>query len=70
MKQQPPIWLTPAGEKVACTEKLKVMQQNLEELQQIAQDAFEDGILMGVDPQQLKQYLVELMQSLNNPFRI
>ena len=63
-----PVWLTEAGDKVTCIEKIKVMEQNLAELQQIAQDAFEDGLLMEVDPKQLKQYLAQLMLSLENPY--
>ncbi len=62
------IWYSPDGEKIACTEKIKVMQQNISELQQLAQDAFEDGILMGVAPQQIRQYLAQLMLNLTNPY--
>ncbi len=68
MRPHPPIWYTKAGEKVSCTEKIKVMQQNLEELQQIAQDLFEDGILMEIDPQQLKDYLHKIVNELINPY--
>jgi len=68
MTLKPPVWLSPDGKKVSCTEKIKVMQQNIEELQQIAQDLFEDGILMGIDPLQLKAYLVQLMNDLNDPY--
>lgn len=64
-----PIWLSESGEKVSCVEKIKVMQQNLEELQQMAQDTYEDGILMGVAPQQLKNFIIELMNQLENPYR-
>jgi hypothetical protein len=64
-----PVWLSPDGVKVACTEKIKVMQQNLEELQQMAQDTFEDGVLMGIDSVQLKNYLMNLMQNLHNPYK-
>jgi predicted peroxiredoxin len=63
-----PIWVSPDGTKVACTEKIKVMQQNIEELQQMAQDAFEDGVLMGIDPMQLKSYLLNLIKKLHNPY--
>ncbi len=34
-----PVWLDPQGQPVACVEKIKVMQENLVELQQVAQDA-------------------------------
>ncbi|MFN8769647.1 MAG: hypothetical protein ACK5Z5_03265 [Neisseriaceae bacterium] len=63
-----PIWLTESGERVSCIEKIKVMQQNLEELQQMAQDTYEDGILMGIAQRQLKDFLVQLMDELYNPY--
>ena len=44
------------------------MQQNIDEIQQIAQDAFEDAILMGIDPDQIKAYLSETIQKLHNPY--
>ena len=40
------IWKRPDGSIVACTEKIKVLRENLEELRQMAQDAFEDALLM------------------------
>mgnify|MGYP000007458909 CR=1 FL=1 len=64
-----PIWKTVEGRTVSCTEKIKVMQQNIDELQQIAQDLFEDGILMDIDPEQLKNYLQQLIRDLQNPYK-
>jgi hypothetical protein len=64
-----PEWRDPEGKTVACVEKLKVMRENLEELGQMAQDALEDAILMGCDEHQVRQFLVSLMQSLQNPYR-
>lgn len=64
-----PIWHKPDGSVVACIEKLKVMQENLEELQQLSQDLFEDAILMEVDDKQLRQYLIQMMQNLVNPYK-
>jgi hypothetical protein len=63
-----PVWRDPEGNTVACVEKLKVMRENIEELGQAAQDAFEDAILMGCDEQQVRDFLVQLMQSLENPY--
>ena len=62
------VWKSPSGQIIACTEKIKVMQQNIEEIQQMAQDAFEDAILMGIDPEQIKSYFATLMQNLHNPY--
>ena len=33
------VWRSPSGEVVACVEKLKVLRENLEEIQQLCQDA-------------------------------
>ncbi|MOA70691.1 hypothetical protein D3C78_1997650 [compost metagenome] len=54
---------------VSCTEKIKVMTENLQELGQMAQDAFEDAILMGCDEQQVRAFLVDMMQRLENPYQ-
>ena len=62
------VWRGPKGEVIACTEKNKVMRENLEEIQQIAQDALEDAVLMGCDEAQVRQALAELMLSLINPY--
>lgn len=43
---QPPVWRQPNGAPVSCHEKLKVLNDNYRDLQQIAQDTFEDALLM------------------------
>lgn len=64
-----PVWRGEDGQIVSCTEKIKVMTENLEELQQLAQDALEDAILMGCTEAQVKDYFVTLMQGLSNPYQ-
>ncbi|MDO4433715.1 MAG: hypothetical protein Q4B82_03955 [Alysiella sp.] len=67
---QPPMpkWLSDDGTPVSCTEKIKVMTQNMEELFQTTQDAFEDALLMGCSESQLRAYLVELVNGVENPY--
>ena len=60
-----PVWRQP----VSCIEKIKVLNENLAELQQMAQDALEDALLMGCDEQQVREVLQRLMASLENPYR-
>ena len=57
-----PVWYGDDGEIVSCTEKIKVMEQNMGELFQAAQDAFEDE-------RQLREYLAALMAAVDNPYR-
>jgi hypothetical protein len=63
-----PLWRQPNGEPVSCWEKLVVLNENLEEIRELAQDALEDGVLMGCDETQLRQVLGDLMASLINPY--
>ena len=43
-----PVWLTPDGKPVSCLEKIKVLNENLEEIRSLAQDALEDAVIFGV----------------------
>ena len=63
------IWRSPSGEVVSCIEKLKVLRENLQEIQQICQDALEDAVLMGCDESQFRQILGRLVQQVENPYR-
>lgn len=64
----PPVWRQPDGEPLSCREKIKVLNENLEELREMAQDALEDAILMGGDEAQIRAVLEELMRGLVNPY--
>lgn len=63
-----PVWLDPTGKPVSCTEKIKVLNENLAELRQMAQDAFEDAVLMGCDETQVRRVLSDLISQLHNPY--
>ncbi len=67
-KWQPPVWRQPDGEVVSCREKIKVLNENLEEIRELAQDALEDAVLMGCDESQIRDVLLDLIKSLQNPF--
>ena len=67
MKTQP-IWLRDDRSVVACTEKIKVMTDNFEEIEQFMQDAFEDGLLMEVSALQMRNTLHLLVDALVNPY--
>lgn len=68
MSNEWPKWVRDDGSVVSCTEKVKVMTENFDELKQIAQDALEDGLLMEVSEQQMRKALHELVDQLINPY--
>ncbi len=63
-----PVWLDPKGEPVSCVEKIKVLNENLGEIQEMCQDALEDAVLMGCDEAQFREVLDRLAHSLTNPY--
>ncbi len=74
MKQQTPseaeiTWRKTDGKPVSCEEKLKVLNENLEELRQLCQDAFEDALLMDCDEEQIRDVFLSIVESLENPYR-
>ena len=66
---QPPVWLDPDGEPLSCVEKIKVLNENLEEIREMSQDALEDALLMGCDEAQVRQVLAGMTAALVNPYR-
>ena len=64
-----PVWKQPNGSPLSCREKIKILNENLEEIRDMAQDALEDGILMGCDEAQLRAVFTDLVDSLENPYR-
>ena len=59
----------PEGEPVSCVEKIKVLNENLTELHELAQEALEDAVLMGCDEQQVREVLASIVTGVVNPYR-
>ena len=68
MKSPLPIWRRNDESIVACTEKIKVMEDNFKEIAQLMQDAYEDGILMEVNELQMRSTFHLLVDGLVNPY--
>jgi hypothetical protein len=58
-----PVWLQPDGKPVSCLEKIKVLNENLDEIRAMIADAVEDGVLMGCDPEQIKAVFHNLVEA-------
>ena len=63
------IWKQPDGKPVSCEEKLKVLNENLDEIRQFCQDAFEDALLMGCDESDVREVFENVVRSIDNPYR-
>ena len=67
-KLVPSVWRDPDGEPVSCLEKVKVLNENLEEIHQMCQDALEDAVLMGCDEAQFREVLERVLKAIDNPY--
>lgn len=67
-KNKWPTWIRDDKTVVSCTEKIKVMKENFDELKQLSQDAIEDGLLMEVSENQMKAALHQMIDDLVNPY--
>jgi hypothetical protein len=63
----PPVWRQADGKPVSCLEKIKVLNQNVQEIESLCADALEDGVLMGCDVDQIKAALHSLIDGLKPP---
>jgi len=63
-----PRWLKPNGDPIACVEKLKVLGENLEELQQLVKDALEDALLMGCSEACVRQAFHKAVDATQSDF--
>ena len=63
-----PTWRKPSGAPVSCTEKIKVLNENYEELRALAQEALDDALLMGCSEAQIRQALHDMIDALPASF--
>lgn len=63
------VWRHGDGTPISCEEKLKVLNENVEEIRQVCQDAFEDALLMGCDEEHIRSIFAAVIASLTNPYR-
>jgi len=61
-------WQESSGAALTCHEKLKVLAENLTELQAMAQDVFEEALILKVDEQQIRHVLAETIDQMENPY--
>lgn len=49
-------------------EKIKVLEDNLRELVETAQDALDDAVLLGVDPEHARQRMAQAIAALRSEY--
>ena len=62
--QPPERWLKADGSTVSCTEKVKVLEENWNEVRALMQDVLDDAVLMGCTEAQVKSEYKRLIDAL------
>ena len=57
----PKYWLGKDKLKISCKEKIKVLNNNIDELQEMISDIYDEAILIGIDEKQLKEVGVKII---------
>ena len=67
MSVMPPMpkWFDAEGEPVSCTEKIKVLNENYDELRTLAQETLDDALLMGCSEAQIRAVLRDMINGLS-----
>ncbi len=63
------VWRAPDGTPVGCVEKLKILEENIDEIRDLCREALEDAVLMGCDEKQVRAVLHEVIDALDTPFQ-
>lgn len=64
-----PCWLKPDGSPVSCTEKVKVLNENYEELRTLLKDALDDALILGCSEKQVRQSFHDLIDSISSDIK-
>mgnify|MGYP001326272493 CR=1 FL=1 len=69
LSKLPEYWCTSNNKKISCQEKIKILNDNIEELQNLANDILDEAILMGVDKSQYLNIMKEIILSTNSSLK-
>ena len=62
------IWLNKSHEVISCDEKLKILNENILELENNFQNIFDDAVIMGCDEKDFKKKVVDIVNNLKFSF--
>jgi len=64
-----PDWRDASGAPISCEEKLRVLNENWDEIVQLCQDAMEDAVLMGCSEDVARDALIAAAAAARNPYK-
>ena len=68
-KYTPSIWYSDKNEQLSCKEKFIVLNENILEFHDLAEEIYDEAILMGVNRNQIKEVLVNIVNNINSQLK-
>lgn len=65
----PEVWVASDGSIISCTEKVKVLEDNWNEVRELLQNALDDAVLMGCTQAQFKHEYTRLINALQSEYK-
>ena len=62
----PNYWIGKDKKKISCKEKIKVLNNNFEELYEVMLDTYDEAVLLGIDEVEFKKFLISLIKNMKN----
>ncbi len=70
MKNKKPLkpfyWQSKKKERILCKEKIKILNSNIDDLNNLVEEIYDEAILMGVDPKQIKEVIEHLFKNIDS----
>ena len=66
----PKIWYSKNKEKLSCKEKILLLNNNILEFYELANEIYDEAILMGVRKEQIEEVLVNTAKNINSNLKI
>ena len=68
-KIYPEFWQSTDNKKISCKEKISILNNNVDELQNLINQIYDEAILMGVDKKQIKKIINNLAINLSTKLK-
>ena len=63
-KNYPVFWQSNDNKKIACKEKIKILNNNIDELRELINQIYDEAILMGVKKKQIEEIINNITNDL------
>ena len=61
----PDFWIEKNNKKIACKEKIKVLNENIYELKELINQIYDEAILMGVKKEQIREIINDIAKTID-----